>query len=76
MGNIVEMVNHASHALKPRINFLSTLAPAFQKDNLLPFEFTIHELEDCVMQLLVAVCLEKLRRDLRTWQSCQIDMHY
>ena len=46
------------HALKPRLNFLSPLTPALQKDNFLSNEFKILQLEECFMQLLVAEDLE------------------
>ena len=50
----------------PRHKFLGTLPPAFQKDNFLPIDLTIHKLEDCVMQLLVALRLEN--EDIRVWE--------
>ena len=58
MGMIILYTNQGSHSLKPRLNFLSTLPPTFQKDNFFPAEFKILELEDCFMQLLVAEWFE------------------
>ena len=46
------------YALKPRLNFLSTLPPAFHKDNFLPIKFMVPQLDDCFMQLLMAEFLE------------------
>ena len=51
-------VKKGSKAFKPRLLFLSTLPPAFQKDSFLLTESKIDNLEDFFMQLLVAECSE------------------
>ena len=64
LSSTKESIKQGSHALKPRLNFLSTLSPAFQKDNFLPTEFKIHELEDCFNAITDCRVLRKLKHEI------------